>query len=407
MPRTIKAVGRLGITVPDGVDADDEPEITYCDEGEVWLTPTTTIAQGRDSAGVKPLLGNSVTKLLVDSEGYLTYRGLRHVKVFDLTDPAFNPHVAPSKATHTVQFKGVKCNGVEVRFTDGPARLAADTVDPATGEVNIIEQMPVPVGGGVAIVVGPPGPPGDPTLTDEVTAMNLATGTATRAALAEAADDLGFGTGEGGTGPKGDDGDSAYQVAVANGFVGTEAAWLASLVGPEGPKGEKGDKGDPGEPGGTEITDINGLADELADKLSTHDNAVALNSSTGSLGTITTESDGTSTAGWPNRLAFLYKIFGGTAKLVSWFNEYGEIRVTPAKDNTVGLRVFVGDTPGEFSARNQTAPVLEVSSDRANRNNVFGIYGDGALTINGRRVTVGPTPPASPEVGALHILTES
>lgn len=40
-------------------------------------------------------------------------------------------------------------------------------------------------------------------------------------------------------GPKGDDGRSAYEVAVDNGFVGTEEEWLASLVGP------KGDKGDP------------------------------------------------------------------------------------------------------------------------------------------------------------------
>ena len=36
---------------------------------------------------------------------------------------------------------------------------------------------------------------------------------------------------------------SAYDIAVANGFVGTEAAWLASL------KGERGSKGEPGEPG--------------------------------------------------------------------------------------------------------------------------------------------------------------
>ena len=36
---------------------------------------------------------------------------------------------------------------------------------------------------------------------------------------------------------------SAYDVAVANGFVGTEAAWLASL------KGERGSKGEQGEPG--------------------------------------------------------------------------------------------------------------------------------------------------------------
>ena len=38
-------------------------------------------------------------------------------------------------------------------------------------------------------------------------------------------------------GTQGDPGLSAYQVAVANGFVGNEAAWLASLVGPSGSGG--------------------------------------------------------------------------------------------------------------------------------------------------------------------------
>src|SRR5690606_17350399 len=51
--------------------------------------------------------------------------------------------------------------------------------------------------------------------------------------------------GEAGTaGAAGEDGASAYEVAVANGFVGDEAAWLASLVGPQGEAGPKGDKGD-------------------------------------------------------------------------------------------------------------------------------------------------------------------
>lgn len=47
-------------------------------------------------------------------------------------------------------------------------------------------------------------------------------------------------------------GASAYEVAVDNGFEGTEDEWLTSLVGPKGDtgaKGAKGDKGDPGEPG--------------------------------------------------------------------------------------------------------------------------------------------------------------
>jgi hypothetical protein len=38
-------------------------------------------------------------------------------------------------------------------------------------------------------------------------------------------------------GEQGEDGDSAYEVAVENGFTGTEEEWLESLVGPQGPSG--------------------------------------------------------------------------------------------------------------------------------------------------------------------------
>lgn len=44
----------------------------------------------------------------------------------------------------------------------------------------------------------------------------------------------------GGGGGSGADGKSAYEVAVDNGFVGDEAAWLASLVGPPGADGADG-----------------------------------------------------------------------------------------------------------------------------------------------------------------------
>lgn len=68
-------------------------------------------------------------------------------------------------------------------------------------------------------------------------------------------------------GPPGADGKSAYEIAIDNGFEGTESEWLASLKGPpgadgkdgkdgadgppgpQGPAGEKGDKGGPGEQG--------------------------------------------------------------------------------------------------------------------------------------------------------------
>jgi hypothetical protein len=46
--------------------------------------------------------------------------------------------------------------------------------------------------------------------------------------------------------PDGPAGESAYDVAVANGFIGTEEEWLASL---EGDPGSPGDPGDPGDPG--------------------------------------------------------------------------------------------------------------------------------------------------------------
>lgn len=56
----------------------------------------------------------------------------------------------------------------------------------------------------------------------------------------------------GSTGPKGDPGDnglagaSAYQIAVGHGFNGSEADWVASLVGPQGEQGQPGTNGEVG-----------------------------------------------------------------------------------------------------------------------------------------------------------------
>lgn len=58
----------------------------------------------------------------------------------------------------------------------------------------------------------------------------------------------------GGTGAQGPSGASAYQVAVANGFVGSEAQWLASLQGEDGEAGPAGADGAPGAPGATGAT---------------------------------------------------------------------------------------------------------------------------------------------------------
>lgn len=64
--------------------------------------------------------------------------------------------------------------------------------------------------------------------------------------------------GTGGTGPTGATGSSAYEVAVAEGFVGDEAAWLASLVGPTGATGATGATGGTGPTGSTGATGATG-----------------------------------------------------------------------------------------------------------------------------------------------------
>ena len=50
-------------------------------------------------------------------------------------------------------------------------------------------------------------------------------------------------------GVAGEDGKSAYEIAVEHGFEGTEEEWLESLKGPQGEQGPEGPQGIQGEPG--------------------------------------------------------------------------------------------------------------------------------------------------------------
>ena len=67
---------------------------------------------------------------------------------------------------------------------------------------------------------------------------------------------------DGAAGAIGADGPSAYEVAVTNGFVGTEPEWLASLIGPQGVKGDQGIQGTQGATGPQGIQGIPGVATE-------------------------------------------------------------------------------------------------------------------------------------------------
>ena len=60
-------------------------------------------------------------------------------------------------------------------------------------------------------------------------------------------------------------GKSAYEIALEQGFKGTEKEWLASLVGPQGPKGDTGDTGPQGPKGDTGDTGPQGPKGDTGD----------------------------------------------------------------------------------------------------------------------------------------------
>lgn len=93
----------------------------------------------------------------------------------------------------------------------------------------------------------------------------------------------------GAAGQDGTDGASAYQVAVAGGFTGTEAEWLASLVGPQGEQGPQGPAGSTAE--AQAYTD-SAVATHTADTTSVHGIAdtAALETTTGAAAKVTAHS---------------------------------------------------------------------------------------------------------------------
>lgn len=83
---------------------------------------------------------------------------------------------------------------------------------------------------------GDPGPPGPTAVSSDAdNAATLGTDSLIYVPLSSA-----------GVGPAGE---SAYELAVSNGYTGTEPEWLASLTGPAGPQGDPGPPG-PGVPAG-------------------------------------------------------------------------------------------------------------------------------------------------------------
>ena len=99
------------------------------------------------------------------------------------------------------------------------------------------------------------------------------------------------------------------------------------------------------------------------------------------LSEITVIDDGSATSGWPDRLAFKFHPQGGDPNNTSWFNEYGEFRVTSAKPNTVPLRLFIKNLPTDPAHTNN---MFEIQDDRVTRGVIVAI--DTAGNIAARNV---------------------
>lgn len=175
-----KVIGRFVVVAPDSDDADTDPDLVAL-KGVVTFTPAVDKVLGATEQ-IFPV----VVKAHLDSEGYLTYKGERGVY---LLSPESD--INPSDWTWTVSFD-LKHGNTEIDVDSFSISLPpyvagpnAENPDVGSTAVDLAAVSPIPSSPGNAIT-------------------------------------------------KGDPGDSAYDVAVANGFVGTEAEWLASLEGPAG-----------------------------------------------------------------------------------------------------------------------------------------------------------------------------
>lgn len=157
----VKLVGRLGLVVGDGVaDPDVLPDTVWCTEGEVRITPLNVYTKVQGGEPSPWTAGHGALSASVDSNGFVSWNGQPFVWLVDLTSDKVNPYIADGQATHKVEFVNVRAAGTIVKFPTTNIRVAADSVDPETGAVDLTLAMPVPAGGGTPIIVGPPGPPG-------------------------------------------------------------------------------------------------------------------------------------------------------------------------------------------------------------------------------------------------------
>lgn len=227
-----KVIGRFVVVAPDSDDVDTDPDLVAL-KGIVTFTP----AVDKVLSATEQIFPVAV-KAYLDSEGYLTYKGERGVY---LLSPESD--INPSDWTWTVSFD-LKYGSTEIDIDSFPIAIPpyiagpdAENPDVGSTAVDLAASSPIPSSPGNAITKGDPG-----DSAYDVAVANGFVGTEAEwlASLEGPQGIQGIQGIQGNPGVDGVDGDSAYEVAVANGFVGTEQEWLDSLIGPQGATGPAG-----------------------------------------------------------------------------------------------------------------------------------------------------------------------
>lgn len=153
-----KVTGRFAFVVGDtNADLDDDPDTVWCDEGTIRFTPLTTLTKVAGGDPVPFTAGHASIDAEIDSEGYLTYQGKRYVHLVDLTSSKVNPQIGAGKATHKIQFIGVKANGTLVELPTTTMRITKDGPE-GDGVNDITISSPVVPGSASPIYRGEAGP---------------------------------------------------------------------------------------------------------------------------------------------------------------------------------------------------------------------------------------------------------
>lgn len=165
-----KVMQRVGLTVGDGPDLDENPDTIWCDGGTVQIVPLNTYVKVAGGSPVPWTGGNAVIECSIsdaafvdptpagfDGAGYLLFNGRPFVWVVDLTSTKVNPSVTEG-ATHQINYLGVTADGTSVSFPSVEVRITAagDGTSP-DGFNDLTVLSPVNPGLITPIIVGPQG----------------------------------------------------------------------------------------------------------------------------------------------------------------------------------------------------------------------------------------------------------